>query len=97
MNEVKLNDGSQSTANVGFSTVVADTEDNDDKDWTPLNEAGGNLGLLHDDNQPQTISEKIVQVSIDSTSAPTSLKVVPEIRYTVPPKHVKEDPAIYGQ
>lgn len=97
MNEVELNDGSQSTANVGFSTVVDDTEDNDDKDWVSLNEAGGNLGLLHDDNQPQTISEQIVQVSIDSVFTPTSLMLVPEIRYTVPPKHVKEDPAIYGQ
>ena len=72
MNEVKLNDGSQSTVNVEFSAatngiVVEDPEDNDDKDWVSLNGAGENLGLPHDGNQPQTISEQIAQVSISNT------------------------------
>jgi len=68
VNEVKLNDGSQFTANVEFSAaadgiVVEDPEDNDDKDWVSLKEVDENLGLPHDGNQPQTISEQIAQVS----------------------------------
>ena len=74
MNEVKLNDGSQSAVNVEFSAtdsnVTEDPEDTDDKDWVSLNEAGENLGPTHDGNQPQTISEQIAQVS---TSNPYSI------------------------
>ena len=74
MNEVQLNDGSQSTTNAEPSAaaggvVVDDTED-DDKDWVSLNEAGGNLGLPYDGNQPRSISEQIAQVSINSTLTP---------------------------
>lgn len=72
MNEVKLDDSSQSTANVEFSAaaggiVVDDPEDNDDKDWVSLNEIGENLGLPHDVNLPRTISERIAQVSAESS------------------------------
>lgn len=71
MNEVKLNDSSQSAVNVEFSAADSNvTEDNDDKDWVSLNEAGENLGPPHDGNQPQTISEQIAQVS---TSNPYSI------------------------
>lgn len=74
MNEVKLNNGSQSTTNVEFSAtadgiVVEDPEDPEDDDWVSLSGAGENLGLPHDINQPQTISEQIAQVS---TSDPCS-------------------------
>jgi len=70
VNEVKLDDSSQSTANVEFSAagiVVDDPEDNDDKDWVSLNEIGENLGLPHDVNLPRTISERIAQVSAESS------------------------------
>jgi hypothetical protein len=76
VNEVKLNDGSQPTTNAespaaaGGVVVVVDTEDNDDKDWVSLDEAGGNLGLPYDTNQPQTISEQIAQVSVGSALTP---------------------------
>jgi len=71
VNEVKLNDSSQSAVNVEFSAADSNvTEDNDDKDWVSLNEAGENLGPPHDGNQPQTISEQIAQVS---TSNPYSI------------------------
>lgn len=67
--EVKLNDGSLYNANIEFSAaadgvVVEDPEDNDDRDWVSLSGAGENLGLPHDGNQPQTMSEQIAQVSI---------------------------------
>ena len=79
MNEVKLNDGGQSTTNMEFSAtadgiVVEDPEDNDDKDWASLNEIGENLGLPHDDDQPQTISEQIAQVS----TKPTLIHSIPD-------------------
>jgi hypothetical protein len=67
VNEVKLNDGGQSTTNVGLGAadgiVAEDPEDDDHKDWVSLNEAGENLGLPRDGEQPQTISEQIAQVS----------------------------------
>jgi len=68
VNEVKLNDGGQSTANADFSAAtggiaVEDPEDNDDKDWVSLKGVDENLGLPHDGGQPQTISEQIAQVS----------------------------------
>lgn len=66
--EVKLDDGGQSTAKPEFtatvdSIVLEDAEDNDDKDWVSLNDAGQSLGLPHDSGQPQTICEQIAQVS----------------------------------
>lgn len=68
MNEVKLNDGEQSTVNVEFTAasdglIVEDTETNEGKDRVPLTEAGESPGLPHDGSKPRTISEKIAQVS----------------------------------
>ena len=68
MNEVKLNDDGQSTANVEFtapadSVVVENPEDNGDEDLISLGDAGESLGLPHDGSQPRTISERIAQVS----------------------------------
>lgn len=67
MNEVELHGGSQPTANVEFSAATDGivVGGGDDKDWVSLNELGGDLGLPRDGNQPQTISERIAQVSAD--------------------------------
>lgn len=82
MNEVKLDDGGQSTANIGFSAagdgvVVEDPEENDDKDWVSLDEVGESSGLPRDNSQPQTISEQIAQVSttiLNTTRASTHFR-----------------------
>lgn len=69
MNEVKLDDGSQSNGKVEFpATVGVVAEDHDghgDEDWVSLNELGENFGLPHDVKYPQTISEQIAQVSAE--------------------------------
>jgi len=44
--------------------VVEGPDDIDDKDWVSLNGAGEGLGLPHDCDQPQTISEQIAQVGV---------------------------------
>ena len=72
MNEVKLDNGGQPNGKVEFSatvdgTIAEDPDDNDDKDWMPLNELGENLGVPHDGKPPRTISEQIVQVSAEQS------------------------------
>lgn len=78
MNEVKLNDGDQSTVNVGSTAVaddfvVEDPEDNDDKDWVSLTEASESLSLPDDGSNPQTISEQIAQVRATQTTIRVSI------------------------
>ena len=62
-----MNDDGKPSANVEFSAtsdaiVVEDLEDSDDRNLESLNVLGESLGLPHDGNQPQTISERIAQV-----------------------------------
>ena len=102
MNEVKLNDGGQSTTNMEFSAtadgiVVEDPEDNDGKDWASLNEIGENLGLPHDGDQPQTISEQIAQVSTNQSLSIQFLTAIPEIHLALSPQSDKDDPTFCGQ
>ena len=101
MNEVKLDNGGQSTANVEFSAaaggiVIEDPKDNDDKDWVSLNEAGGSLGLPHDSDQPQTISEQIAQVSVEPCLI-QFLTTILEIHPALPAQNSQGDPAVYDR
>lgn len=79
VNEVKLSDDGQSTANVEFAAaasgiVVEDPED--DKDWISLNDAGESSGLPHDGSQPRTISERIARKFI-APYLPKTTKTIP--------------------
>jgi hypothetical protein len=102
VNEVKLYNNGQSSTNVEFpaasyGVVVENPEDNDDKDWVSLNELGENLGLPHDGDQPQTISEQIVQVSAESSPDHPIPDVNSEIHRAVPPKNGNDDPTVHDQ